>query len=797
MKRTIVAIVLALLLPIWLLAQNPLSIKVENENGNALIGASVSIKGTLLSGQTNSHGQLQLSNLKDGNHHLVISYLGYQSQEVVVSLPKDHSLNIVLRPENLLADEVIVQSTRAGQNAATTFKNLSKEDIAKNNMGQEVSYLLDQSPSVVVSSDAGTGIGHTSIRIRGSDAQRTNVTLNGIPYNDPESLGSFWVNMPDFSSSIDNIQIQRGVGTSTNGAGAFGASINIQTNTRQDTAYAELDNTVGSYQTIKNTVKLGTGLINNKFSFDGRLSRAISDGYMEHGNADRAADLQSFFLSGAWYGQNSLLRANVFSGKQKTYQAWNGVPEELLETHRTFNEFTYKGQTDNYIQTHYQLLYSNSLTDRLLLNGALHYTRGDGYYEEYKTNQKFSSYNLPDIELGGETIKSTDLIRQRWLGNDFYGLTYSLRYAMDDKLNLTLGGAYNIYEGDHFGEVIWAQFASTGQLGDRYYDNDAQKKDFNVYAKADYRFNALSLFADLQYRNVYYSYQGINRDLSFLQQDVNLKFFNPKVGLSLSFDNNSLAYASLAIANKEPIRRDYTDSSPDSQPKPERLINIEAGYKINTSTINAGINGYAMLYKDQLVATGYINDVGSSVRENVEKSYRAGIELDARWRPVKEFTWSATAALSENRIKDYTYYIDILDSNWDPVDQKAETLKSTTIAMSPSIVLSNEFAYQPLSNIELALISKYVGRQYLDNTTSTEKSINPYFVNDVRLSYNTSFRNIKNIGITLRVNNLFSELYEASGYTFGYYNPSGELENYNYYFPQATRNFMLGLNLRF
>ena len=801
MKKTIASTAIALLLPIWLSAQNNLSVQVKNEHGNPLIGASVKIRGSLLSGQTNAQGEVQLKHLKDGKSLLSVSYLGYKTQEKEIDLSQDGKLELVLKPEGFLTDEVIVQATRASENAATTFKNLSKDDIAKNNMGREVSYLLNQTPSVVVSSDAGAGIGHTSLTIRGSDAARTNVTLNGIPYNDPESLGSFWVNMPDFSSSIDNIQIQRGVGTSTNGAGAFGASINIQTNTREDTAYAELDNSFGSYETVKNTVKIGTGLMNNKFSFDGRLSRVLSDGYMDHGEADRAADLKSFFVGGAWYGETSLLRANVFSGTQKTYQAWNGVPEELLKIDRTYNEFTYKNQTDNYLQTHYQLLYSNSLSSKLLLNGALHYTRGEGYYEEFKKKQKFSDYQLDNVVIGGETIEKTDLIRQRWLKSDFYGMTYSLRYTPLGNLNLTLGGAYNTYKGDHFGEIIWAQYASNGSHGGRYYDNDATKKDFNSYIKADYRYNNVSLFADLQYRNVDYSYQGVNRDLSFLQKQVNLNFFNPKVGLSVNFDNNSLAYASLAVANKEPIRRDYTDALPGENPNSERLTDIEAGYKINSNSFNIGINGYPMLYKDQLVTTGFINDVGAPVRENVSKSYRSGIELDAKWKPIEEFTWSAAAAFSKSIINDYTYYVDIYDEdvkgNWLIVDQKVETLKNTTIAMSPNVVLSNEFSYQPISNVEIAFISKYVGRQFLDNTASNDKSISPFFVNDLRLHYNTTFKGLKNVGLTLRVNNLFDELYEANGYTFGYYNPSGALETYNYYFPQATRNFMLGLNMRF
>src|SRR5690606_7328279 len=507
------------------------------------------------------------------------------------------------------------------------------------------------------------------------------------------------------------------------GAGAFGASINIQTNTRRDTAYAELDNSVGSYQTLKNSVRLGTGLIKDKFTFDGRLSRVVSDGYMDKGEADRAADLKSYFLSAAWYGERSLLRANVFSGVQKTYQAWNGVPEELLKTDRTYNEFTYKDQTDNYVQSHYQLLYSNSLSDQLLLNGALHYTRGDGYYEEYKAGADLGDYNLPNVVIGDEEVSETDLVRQRWLGNDFYGVTYSLAYKPENDLNLTLGGAYNIYKGDHCGESIWAQFASSAMPGDRYYDNDATKKDFNIYAKADYRFDRLSLFADLQYRNVDYSYQGINRDLSLLQQDVQLNFFNPKVGLSYDLQTYGMVYLSAAIANKEPIRRDYTDSSPDSRPKPERLTDIELGYRIGSVRYNVGLTGYGMFYKDQLVNTGYINDVGSAVRENVGKSYRAGLELDARWQPFTDFTWSAAATFSRNKIKDYTYYMDVAGST----EQQAFTLNETNIAMSAGTILSNEFAYIPFKRTEVALISKYVSRQFLDNTSSESKSIDPFF----------------------------------------------------------------------
>src|SRR5690606_11292708 len=387
MKKAI-ALMAIVWLPVWLLAQNMTRIEVKDVRTNEFLsGASIRIKGTPLNGQTNSQGQLQLAHLKPGNHTLQVSYMGYESVEKVISIPENQIIRVSMEPSSFLAEEVVVQATRASANAATTFKNLSQEEIAKTNLGQDLPFLLNQTPSVVATSDAGAGVGYTGITIRGSDAQRINVTVNGIPYNDSESQSSIWVNMADFASSVDNIQIQRGVGTSTNGAGAFGASINIQTNQRIDSAYGEIDNSFGSYNTWKNTVRLGSGLINDKFSIDARLSRIKSDGYMDNA----FSNLKSFFVSGAWYGTNSFLRANVFSGTERTYQAWNGVPEDLLQTNRTYNEFTYKDQTDNYTQTHYQLLYSNQLSTKLLLNGALHYTRGAGYYEEFREEDKLEN----------------------------------------------------------------------------------------------------------------------------------------------------------------------------------------------------------------------------------------------------------------------------------------------------------------------------------------------------------------------------------------------------------------------
>ena len=781
----------AILIPFAVSAQFSIRGKVVSSSQKPLTGASVTLSNSLLSTETNSSGNYSLRSLEPGTYKVKVSFLGFKTEERTISISADRELDFTLHPTSIIAEEVIVQSTRAASNAPTTYRNVSREEIEKNNLGQDLPYLLNQTPSVVVSSDAGAGVGYTGIRIRGSDPTRINVTINGIPYNDSESQGTFWVNMPDFASSVDNIQIQRGVGTSTNGAGAFGASINVQTTTRRDTAYAELNNSYGSYETWKNTVNVGTGLINGKFSIDGRLSRIKSDGYI-----DRAfSNLKSYYLSGSYYGKNSLLRANVFSGTERTYQAWNGVPQDLLETNRTYNEFTYDDQTDNYTQDHYQLLYSHNFSPKFSFNGALHYTHGRGYYEEFKEDQDFEDYNFEPVVVGGETIDKTDLVRRRWLDNDFYGLTYSFNYTPVSGLNLTLGGAYNEYDGAHFGQVIWAQYASGSKNFDRYYDYDGFKTDFNVYGKASYRLGPVNLFADMQYRRVTYSFLGFDRDLKSLQQKDKLNFFNPKVGLSYQIDDRSNVYASYAAANREPNRDDYTESSP-AVPKPERLNDFEVGYRLNSSHFTAGINGYYMLYKDQLVVTGQINDVGGYLRTNVPDSYRMGLEFDGRWRFSEKLSWGATATFSKNKVKNFTEFLDMYDDDFEWTGQTEQSYGTTDIAFSPSIIASSEIAFNPIKRAEIAFISKYVGDQYLDNTSNSARKIDDYFVNDLRLRYDLKLKQVKNLGLTLLVNNIFSEKYVNNGWTYAYLY-SGNVTADNAYYPQATRNFLLSLNVKF
>nr|WP_036692320.1 TonB-dependent receptor [Pedobacter glucosidilyticus] len=815
---------MAIAAPLWLLAQNTiLKGKITDAaTKEAMAGATVTLLDYNLQTQTDANGSFSFNKLRNGNYQIQITFLGFKPLVKNISINGETQVDLALEKALFLADEVIVSATRASANSATTYKNLSKADIEKNNFGQDLPFLLNQTPSVVVTSDAGAGIGYTGIRIRGSDATRINVTINGIPYNDTESQGTFWVNLPDFASSVDNIQIQRGVGTSTNGAGAFGASLNIQTSTRNDSAFAEVNNSIGSFGTIKNTLKIGTGLINGKFSIDGRLSRIKSDGFI-----DRAfSDLKSFYVSGAYYGKSSILRANVFSGAEQTYQSWTGVPEAKLRgsqadllTHyfnnlgsayftqqdslnlfnsnpRKYNSYLYDNQTDNYQQDHYQLLYAKEINSQLSFNGALHYTRGRGYYEEFKHQEDFEDYGFAPFVIGAETIDKTDLVRRRWLDNDFYGLTYSLNYKPSKALDFTLGGAYNEYKGAHFGEVIWARFAQLDNNKQRYYDNDATKTDFNVFGKATYTLNNLSIYTDLQYRSVDYSFLGFNNAGDNVQQRDILNFFNPKFGLTYQIDKISNVYASFARANKEPNRDDYTESSPGSRPLAERLDNIEVGYRYLRKNVTAGFNLYGMFYKDQLILTGEVNDVGAYVRDNVDRSYRIGAEFDAKWQIFNQLSWAATATLSQNRIKRFSEFFDIYDADFDFIGQAENQYTNTDIAFSPSFIASNEFAYKPIKALEIALLTKYVSDQYLDNTSNNARKLDAFFVNDLRLSHNLKFRGVKNVNLSLLVNNIFNEKYESNGYTFGYIYDNNLITE-NYYYPQAGTNFLLSLSAKF
>ena len=683
---------------------------------------------------------------------------------------------------------VEVRAIRAGENAPFTKTNISRKEITKTNLGQDIPFLLNQTPSVVINSDAGNGVGYTGIRIRGSDAARINVTLNGIPYNDAESQGTFFVDLPDFSSSTGSIQIQRGVGTSSNGAGAFGGSINISTNEVVKDSYAEINNSFGSFNTWKHTIKSGTGLVNG-FTTDVRLSKISSDGYIDRASSD----LKSFYFSTAYIKEKTSVRVNVFSGKEKTYQAWNGISEaDLLAGNRTVNSAgterpgePYDNEIDDYAQTHYQLFFSQRLNSKLNFNTAFFLTKGKGFYEQYKADQKYSKYGMPDAPGFPTAITRSDMVRQLWLDNDFYGNIFSLQLK-NKQTEAVLGGGLTRYNGHHFGKIIWAAQGLTSV--DNWYDLSSDKNDFNIYLKQQTKVAGnWNLFYDLQFRHVKYSTEGF-RDNPTLSINKNFNFFNPKAGLSY-LKNGLKAYASYSVANKEPNRDDF-EAGALQQPLPERLHDIEAGIEKQTSNYNWAATVYYMNYKNQLVLDGKINDVGAYTRTNIPNSYRAGIEIQGG---IKFNSWMNAAAnisLSENKVKHFTEYIDDYDNG----GQKTNNYSAATIAYSPSVVGGATINFIPVKNGELSFSSKYVGKQYLDNTSNNARLLHAFFVQDVRAIYTIKNKGLKEINIIAQLNNVFGKKYEPNGYTYSYF-VGGETVTENYYFPMAGTNFMIGLNI--
>lgn len=777
-------------------AQHSLSGRVvDSKTGDVLVGASVWTENLGKGALTDSKGQFTLTKLPEGSLELRISYLGFETYRQLISVPYSGQLEISLVGKEILTEEFIVSATRASASTPTTFSTVDKSEIAKRNLGQDIPILLNFTPSVVSFSDAGAGVGYTGMRIRGSDQTRINATVNGIPLNDAESHGVFWVNMPDFASSVDNIQIQRGVGTSTNGAATFGASLNFQTDTRRDEAYAELDNGFGSFNTWRHTVKAGTGLLNDRFAVDARLSKITSDGYV-----DRAfSDLNSWFVSGGYYGEKSVIKLIAFSGKEQTYQSWYGLPESKLEDDRTYNFYTYDNETDNYQQDHYQLIYTGKLGSNWKTNLALHYTYGRGYFEQFREDDKFEDYGLPPVTIGDEFIERTDIIRRRWLDNDFYGFVASANYvSTDGRLDWIIGGGANRYDGGHFGEIIWARVAGNTNIRDRYYDNNAIKDDRNIYTKATYEIKpGLNLFGDLQVRGINYSFAGVNDDQRIVDGGEDYTFFNPKFGFSYEKGNQTW-YASYAVANREPTRSDFTDNPITEVPRPERLNNVEAGVRAKAGNFTYNANFYYMDYKDQLILTGQINDVGAYIRENVESSYRAGIELDGAYQLSSSWTFGGNIAFSKNKIKEFTEYVD--DYSTEQFQQESFTYTDTDIAFSPNVVGSAIIEFKPTKNLSLNWLSKYVGRQYLDNTANEARSLDAFFTNDLRISYSATPRFFKGLELNLLINNIFNEQYEPNGYTFSYFVPGGngrELITENFYYPQAGTNFLLGLKMKF
>ncbi len=766
--------------------------KVFDQETNApLWGASVSVKGSQRGNVTDSKGRFQLA--ATANATILVSFVGYEPVEVSV----DKAAQIGLKKSNFLQDEVVVRATRADENSAMAYSNVSATELGKSNLGQDMPMLLNFTPSVVTTSDAGAGIGYTGIRIRGSDATRVNVTVNGIPINDSESQGTFWVNMPDFASSVNSVQIQRGVGTSTNGAGAFGGSVNMQTNTFEPNAYGEAHASGGSFGTLKTTLKFGSGLLKGKFTLDGRLSRIVSDGFIDRASSN----LISAYFSAGYFGAKSFARFNYFTGNEKTYQSWYGTPESrvngsttemqafidrnylseadatnLLTSGRRYNYYTYDNQTDNYAQDHFQLITNHRLSEVWNLDLNAHYTYGRGYFEEFRPNADLQSYGL-----GAKPI--VDVIRRKWLDNDFYGSTFALNYAGSQKFKFTFGGAWNRYIGRHYGLLI----APVAFAGHEWYRSRSQKTDLNLYAKANWDLaTAWNAYFDVQFRTIGYRMLGTADKFLTLNSDNTYSFFNPKFGLTHQISEKSKVYGSVSAGSKEPSRQDFVDNAA-AVPRPEYLQDYEFGYERAGQRYGLQVNGYFMNYQDQLVLTGAVNSTGDAIRTNVEKSYRLGLETVLNYQISKRLVWSGNVTLSQNRIENFQEKIFDYDLNQEVVINHG----NTDIAFSPSVIYGSTLTYTA-GAFEGSILRKYVGKQYLDNTSDDARSLAAYNTHDIRLKYTMK----KGPAFTLLLNNVLNEMYSSNGYTYSY-RYGGATTTENFYYPQAGFNFLLGASLRF
>ena len=675
-------------------------------------------------------------------------------------------------------EEILVSSIRVDKNAPIAFSNVTKDDLAKNNLGQDLPILLNSLTSVVTTSDAGAGVGYTGIRIRGVNAQSTNITINGIPYNDAESLGTFWVDLPDFASSVENLQVQRGVGTSTNGSSAFGASINILTDLISEKPYFETSNSVGSYNTIKNTFKFSTGMLNDYFEFSGRLSKIDSDGYIDRANSD----LKSYFLQGTYKKKTTMIKALSFGGHEITYQAWNGIDGATLESDRTYNpsgmyidqygnvQF-YNKEVDNYKQDHYQLHWSEILNSSFTSNFSFNLTNGLGYYEQYKEND------------------NQDYITRKWLDNQFIVANYSLNYQ-SKKTSINFGSSYSEYDGDHFGKVIWAQNSSNTEVGDRFYDGNGIKKDFSNYLKTTYQINLnISLYGDIQIRNVKYETSGSTSDILDFSLNKSYSFFNPKAGLNYAFNSDNNLYFSFARANREPTRSDFENNA-DIQP--EKLNDLELGWNYSKNNFLISTNFYYMQYENQLVLTGSIDDVGNPVRQNSGESHRMGLEIESSFITSNKFSLSANSSFSQNKNKNF-----VTSLNGELIN-----LGRTNISFSPNLISSINLLYSANKNLDLSLLVKHVGEQYMSNTDSDFSKLDAYSTLDFNLNYN--FKNplfFNEIVLTAVVNNVLGIKYVSNGYYYTYddtwSNPNSitTIEGAGYY-PQATTNYLIGLKFK-
>jgi iron complex outermembrane receptor protein len=757
--------------------------KVVNENNESLPGATILVKEPKKGTSTDFDGKFNV-NLPKGNYTIQVSFIGYKTVSKEITLTKNEEINFRLLPNATVLDEVLVSAVRANASIPVTFSNLSKKEIAKRNLGQDIPILLNYMPSVVSSSDAGSGVGYTYLSVRGSNSERINVTLNGIPFNDPESHGSFWVNLGDFASSTESLQLQRGVGTSTNGSGAFGASLNILTDAVSEEAFGEISNSFGSFNTRKHTVKFSTGKINDHIEIAGRLSNISSDGYV-----DRAfADIKSYFLQGSYTDENTLIKAITFGGKEQTYQAWFGLTADELKEDRKQNPYTYDNETDNYEQNHYQLHWNEKLNENWSTTLGLNYTKGSGYFEQFKDGEDAADFN-------NLIVDDSDVIVRRWLDNDFYVLNFNTNYKTD-KINFITGISYSNYTGDHFGEVIWgSNLAANVNIRDRYYFSDATKTDFSAFAKVTFDISEkLSGYADLQGRFVGYQTKGITNDIVPIDVDRTFNFFNPKFGFTYNINPENNLYSSFAIANREPNRNDFENGVST----PESLNNIEFGWRINKEKIKVNTNIYYMDYKNQLVLTGALDDVGQQIRATSGSSYRFGLEIDADITLSDKFSIKPNAAFSTNKNRDFFITRDGIE--------QPQALGNTDLSFSPDVIIGNMFTYMPSENLQISFLSKYVGQQFMSNFSSAISNadvLDSFFTSDLNIVYEIKTTKIfKSITFTALANNIFNVEFVNRGYYFTFdddYSVANQVTTVDGagFYPQATRNFLIGVTLRF
>ena len=762
-------------------AQNfTISGKIVDNNQEALNGASILVKETNQGISSDKNGTFEL-NLVKGDYTLLISYIGFKSVEKKMTLTENKELTILLLLDEYILDEVLVSAVRANSNIPVTYSNFNKKEIAKRNLGQDIPILLNYLPSVISSSDAGAGVGYTYLNVRGSNSERINVTINGIPYNDAESHGTFWVNLGDFASSTENLQLQRGVGTSTNGSGAFGASLNILTDAISEKAGGEISNSFGSFNTRKHTVKFTTGKLNEHFEISGRVSNIHSDGYV-----DRAfADLKSYFLQASYRDENSLIKAITFGGAERTYQSWYGLDPDQLAENRRQNPYTYENEVDDYEQNHYQLHWNETLNEHWSTNLGLNYTKGAGFFEQYKSEEDAVDFNNI-IE------QDSDVIVRRWLDNDFYVVNFNATYK-NEKLNLISGGSYSNYSGDHFGEVIWGSNLATGaSFGDRYYMSDASKKDVSIFSKATYKLsNKISTYLDLQGRFVSYQTAGLTSDRIPIDVNTTFNFFNPKAGFIYRIEDENSLYLSYARAHREPNRNDFENGVSS----PEKLDDFELGWRYKNDHFRLNTNLYYMNYTNQLVLTGAIDDVGAPIRATSGSSYRLGLEIDSELTLSEQFTLKSNAAFSSNRNRDFKA----------PIKGNLENLGNTPLSFSPNIIVGNMLIYEPSEDFQISFLSKYVGEQYMSNLNSRVSRLDvlkSYFTSDINFVYTIEPENIFDaIVISGLINNIFDTEYVDRGYYYTYDYPGEGNEIITGdgagYYPQATANFLVGVTLKF